>query len=213
LKTHSQKNGNQESRAAAHQTVQKNNSPVPAMMNVAPAQLEAYSKTVTRPAVFNKNNWPATLSAGGKDADGTIGSKANDVITALGWTGRCMSAHMIPKRIGGLGNTSNVRPWSTVFEGGTWETDVEDAFNTALDEAEEDDEVTYEVETTEMTDGEAETKLEEAGVGEDNVNYNKYKERLKKIPTAVSATIGGAGKGPYDGCMPAGRPAPVVVAT
>ena len=125
-------------------------------------QPQSYSKTVTKPAGFSIANWPATLSAAGGDADNEIASKVNKTLVDMGWPKLLMSAHMIPKRLGGAGNNSNVRPWPKSFENNDWELQMEQAFNTALNAKNVGDTITYEVETTDMSAGEAEQVLKDA---------------------------------------------------
>lgn len=165
---------------------------------IAPVQLQNYSKTVTRPAGFNRHNWPASLSSGGSKADSSIASDVNETLVALGWTGNLMSAHMIPNRIGGKGNNSNVRPWQRSFEENTWENEVEKKFDQDLENANVGDALTYNVDTTDMTDIEADSILAGGGIKTSDSKYSSHKNRLKKIPTSVSAN----GKGPYTECMP-----------
>lgn len=166
--------------------------------DIAPVQLQNYSKTVTRPTGFDRHNWPASLSSGGSKADSSIASDVNETLVALGWTGNLMSAHMIPNRIGGKGNNSNVRPWQRSFEEGTWETEVEKKFDQDLENAKAGDALTYNVDTTDMTDSEADNILAGGGIKTSDSKYSSHKNRLKKIPTSVSAN----GKGPYTECMP-----------
>ena len=172
------------------------------LQNHQTAQLQSYSKTVIRPTVFDENNWPGTLSAGGSAADGAIASKVNETLTEMGWGNFCMSAHMIPNRLGGKGNNSNVRPWWTGFEGGKWETDVEQVFNTKLKNASPGASLEYKVDTTDLGDSGAKTLLTSNGIAETESDYGMHKDRLKKIPVDVTATVGGDSKGPYAECFP-----------
>lgn len=166
--------------------------------DMLPIQRQNYSKTVIRPAGFNQHQWPTSLSTGGSKADSSIASDVNETLVSLGWSGNLMSAHMIPNRIGGKGNNSNVRPWQRSFEEGTWEKEVEKNFDQNLARANPGDSLTYSVNTTDMTDTEADNILAGGGIKTTDPKYNSHRHRLKKIPTSVSAN----GKGPYSECMP-----------
>ncbi len=63
-----------------------------------------YKTVAHKPAGFNKNNWPDSLSSGGQKANSSIANKANETLADMGWGNKVnlMSAHMIPKRLGGL---------------------------------------------------------------------------------------------------------------
>ncbi|GLQ87801.1 hypothetical protein [Dyella flagellata] len=165
--------------------------------SAAPIQCLTYEKTVQKPADFDVHAWPGSLSAGGKDANSEIASKVNETLEALGWRWRCMSAHMIPKRLGGLGNNSNVRPWSQRFESGEWEEKMEQGFNQEMQDAEVGDEVTYKVQTQDMSDGTANKYV--ASLSGDKA---AHKERIKKIPVSVKGEVNGEEKINSAGCFP-----------
>ncbi|RUL79014.1 hypothetical protein [Dyella choica] len=150
----------------------------------APIQCLTYTKTVKRPAGFDAHSWPKSLSAGGKDANSKIASDVNETLDELGWSWRCMSAHMIPKRIGGVGNNSNVRPWSVAFEQGEWEEKMEQGFNQEMEDANVGEDVTYKVETQDMGD-DAAAEIVKSLSGDKNV----HKERIKKIPLSVKGEV------------------------
>ena len=129
------------------------------------------------------------VSKGG-DAYG-ISGKVNDTLKKLDLaTGEtAMSAHMIPNRIGGAGDSSNVRPWKRSFETGTWETSVEQAFNAALPSANVGDIVSYAVETTDMPDQKADDIMASSTVDTEKTKP-EHKANLLEIPLKVTATVG-----------------------
>ncbi len=139
--------------------------------------------------------------AKGKAADSSIASEVNESLSALGLaTGSSMSAHMIPNRIGGLGDDTNVRPWDRAFETGTWETDVEKKFNQKLVDANKGDSVDYKVTTTDMTDKGVQEIIDKSTVTSVEKEKPEHKTRIKKIPLAVSANVGGDTLGQTDEC-------------
>lgn len=120
-----------------------------------------------------------------------IGSKVNDSLGALGLTTgeAAMSAHMIPNRIGGAGNATNVRPWKSSFEGGTWESNVEQAFDQEIPAANVGDTISYKVTTKDMDGSKAQEIVDTSTVLAEKTQAH-HKERIQKIPLAVSATVG-----------------------
>lgn len=169
----------------------------PAMDGDGTIQCKTYAKTVKKPVDFDVNQWPASLSQGGGEANSKIAANVNKTLAALGWSWRCMSAHMIPKRLGGLGNESNVRPWSEGFERGDWEQQMEQGFNQEMEDSNVGDEVSYKVETQDMDDGAAD-KIVKPLTGDKSV----HKERIKKIPLGVKGEVNGEEKINSTACFP-----------
>ncbi|MDP4845134.1 MAG: hypothetical protein NWR83_11750 [Salibacteraceae bacterium] len=171
-----------------------------------PIQLarQEYKTVAKKPPGFNKNNWPAALSNGGGDADSSISQKVNETLKDMGWGGKVklMSAHMIPNRLGGKGNNSNVRPWPDTFEKGIWETEMESKFNDELDKINDGEELQYKVITNDLEDAEATKVLTDADYKVGDPNFDTHKNRLKKIPKDVEGVIGGKSIGVYDQTWP-----------
>ena len=163
---------------------------------------QQYAKTAVKPAVFSIADWPATLSAGGSKADSSIASKVNETLVDMGWPGTLMSAHMIPKRLGGKGNNSNVRPWPASFESGKWEDKMEKGFNTEFDKLLIGDSLEYKVVTDNLEDAEAKKVLTDAEYKETSPDFDMHKNRLKKIPKDVEGYIGGTSVGKFDDTWP-----------
>ncbi|WP_230404662.1 MULTISPECIES: DUF4157 domain-containing protein [Undibacterium] len=161
-------------------------------------QLKKYNGSVkvkTKIETKDLSDWGVVRSklegvSKGGDAYG-ISGKVNDTLKKLDLaTGEtAMSAHMIPNRIGGLGDSSNVRPWKRSFETGTWETSVEQAFNTALPSANVGDIVSYAVETTDMSDQKADDIMALSTVNTEKTKP-EHKANLLEIPLKVTATVG-----------------------
>lgn len=164
------------------------------------SQLKSYTKSVTLSDDIAKSDlgdWNKVRSklggiAKGGDADSKIASSVNDSLKALGiqTANLAMSAHMIPNRLGGAGDTSNVRPWDRAFETGTWETDVEQKFNAAL-VGKKNKVVDYNVKTTEMTDVEADAFIAKSTVDTEKAKP-EHKTNILQIPMKVSASVGGS---------------------
>lgn len=164
------------------------------------SQLKSYTKSVTLSDDIAKSDlgdWNKVRSklggiAKGGDANSKIASSVNDSLNALGiqTANSAMSAHMIPNRLGGAGDASNVSPWDRAFETGTWETDVEQKFNAAL-VGKNGNVVNYNVNTTEMTEAEADAFIAKSSVNAEKVKP-QHKTNILQIPMKVSANAGGS---------------------
>lgn len=165
---------------------------------------QEYKTVVEKPSGFVKNPWPISLSSGGKKADSKIASKVNETLADMGWGTKVnlMSAHMIPKRLGGKGNNSNVRPWPDTFESGKWENQMENEFDDKLDQLSVGDELQYKVITNDLEEEEAKKVLKDAEYKETDLDFNMHKNRLKKIPKDVEGVIGVMSVGVFDDTWP-----------
>jgi hypothetical protein len=172
------------------------------IMGAKAVQMKNYNLSVRKTGVINDmNNWNtvranlvnnatgAAIAKGG-NADPTIAGNTNNSLAALHLqTGnRCMSAHMIPNRIGGLGDNTNVRPWDQAFERGTWETHVEKVFGNEVLNAAINGVIPYNVTTTDMTDEQAQQIVDRSPIVAARTNANK--DNIKKIPLLVTAQVG-----------------------
>ncbi len=175
----------------------------------ASVQLKAYKKEVTVGEVITSadlNDWGVVRrklgAVKGGDADSSIARGVNDSLTALGLAkGSAMSAHMIPNRLGGQGDSSNVRPWDKTFEAGKWETDVEQKFNSALVGKAVGTKLSYDVNTTEMTDEDAQKIIDKSTVDAAIKGNAEHKKNIKEIPVKVSANAGGSALAETDECF------------
>ncbi len=175
----------------------------------ANVQLKAYKKEVTVGEVITSadlNDWGVVRrklgAVKGGDADSSIARSVNDSLTALGLAkGSAMSAHMVPNRLGGQGDSSNVRPWDKTFEAGKWETDVEQKFNAALVGKAVGTKLSYAVNTTEMTDEEAQKIIDKSTADDVIKGDAEHKKNIKEIPVKVSANAGGSALAETDECF------------
>lgn len=161
------------------------------------AQLAAYSKKIkanTDIMAADMANWNTVRTKLGVDDGGAprdIGKKVNKSLSELkiNTTKSAMSAHMIPDRIGGAGDSTNVMPWDSAFENGKWKKDVEDKFDSQVANMKKDDEISYTVNTMEMTESEADTIIGKSPVAAEKTKAH-HKERILQIPVKVNATVG-----------------------
>ncbi len=170
------------------------------------AQLASYKWTGKLNADFDdtkdKSQWGNIRTklgvAKGGDADSSIASSVNTSLTTLKINGdSLMSAHQIPNRIGGQGTAANVRPWRRTFEDGGWKSKIEDPFDASFVGAKKNQEFTYSVDTTDMSD-EAAKKIVDDAVSTNSLTMEDsektdHKNKIKTIPLDVTASAGKKG--------------------
>lgn len=163
------------------------------------AQLRAYSQTFTVQQDINDSDlhdWGVMRQKLGiakkGSAAGAAGSNAKTSLTALGIAGTDvpMTAHMIPRRAGGMGNSTNARPWADKFETTTWKTKIDDVFDSEFKNKKKNDTVTYAINTTDMDDTYYNTLLAKSTAADAVKNDATHKANIKEIPLDVSATVG-----------------------
>lgn len=120
------------------------------------------------------------------------GANATASIAALGIAGddTAMTAHMIPRRAGGMGNDTNARPWADGFENGTWKDNIDGVFDEEFVGKRKDATVTYTVDTTDMDNAYYDTLIDKSDASDDIKEDDTHKTNIQKIPTAVSAKVG-----------------------
>ncbi|WP_343606141.1 hypothetical protein [Fluviicola sp.] len=163
------------------------------------AQLRAYSQTFTVQQDINDNDlhdWGTMRQKLGipkkGSAAGAAGSNAKTSLTALGIAGTDspMTAHMIPRRAGGMGNSTNARPWADKFETTTWKNSIDDVFDGEFKNKKKNDTVTYAINTTDMDDTYYNSLLAKSTAATAVKNDAAHKSNIKEIPVDVSATVG-----------------------
>lgn len=163
------------------------------------AQLRAYSQTFTVQQDIDNNDlhdWNKMRQKLGiakkGSAAGAAGSNAKASLTALGIAGTDtpMTAHMIPRRAGGMGNSTNTRPWADKFENTTWKNSIDDVFDGEFKNKKKNDTVTYAINTTDMDDTYYNSLLAKSTAATAVKNDAAHKANIKEIPVDVSATVG-----------------------
>ena len=94
----------------------------------------------------------------------------------------CAGAHMIPRRIGGKGDSTNVRPWLAIFETKIW-SEFEKTFdNKVKDQSKPDERITYTVDTDDMSEEEADNVIIKCVVDK---GVKLYKSHSKDVTSDI----------------------------
>ncbi|MGV3609586.1 MAG: hypothetical protein ACO1N0_01465 [Fluviicola sp.] len=167
-------------------------------MNQPVAQLESYSETFTLKEdivagdVYDWGIMRRKLGVAQGSKANSAGANATASLNALGIKGSdyAITAHMIPRRAGGMGNDDNARPWAYGFENGTWKSNIDGVFDGEFVGKKKDETVTYAVETTDMDDAAYDALKAKSTADDDVKDDDDHKTNIQKIPTAVSASVG-----------------------
>lgn len=135
--------------------------------------------------------WPY-LNVGGTAAN-DYGKKANLAVEGRGVAGiqEMMSAHLVPKRIGGKGSADNIVPWSRDFEGGIWEYQMERPFDVKVRALAPDEELGYAVVTDDLGSDKAQEFVDNNPKTQKSDQRLADIERISRVPTRVVGYIDG----------------------
>lgn len=168
-------------------------------VNLPLAQLRSYSQyfkvkeDIVDSDVHDWNIMRRKLGIADKGSKaGAAGANAKASLDALGIAGTDfpMTAHMIPRRVGGMGSGANARPWANKFETTTWKDTIDDVFDGEFIGKKKDATVAYTIDTTDMDDAYYDTVKAKSTKPDAVKNNAGHKANIQEIPTAVSATVG-----------------------
>lgn len=152
-------------------------------------------KAVKRPhASINwAHDWRKYLGRGGTDSN-DYGRNANLSLRGHGVSAipDMMSAHLVPKRLGGKGVAANMVPWPKFFEDYNWKYKMEDPFDAKVQDLTIGEEIGYAVNTVPIGSDSA-TKFVERNMraGESVGNKRTIVGRIEEIPKKVMGYIDG----------------------